>query len=184
MAVSAARRNLPGSVKHFNSPFPPPQGSAQRCARWAVLLWVLLVGTSWADKDITLGWYPQEKSLLLQLPCITPDTRRPSKLCCHQRTCREPLLLLCPQQGAFFSLTSPITALLAERNHSRRYFFWPSDVFVLIFFSFQMDPVTPQPLQAALRVPLALLLVPHAILIAPHASFSPGCLGLDLPPRG
>lgn len=65
MAVSAGRRNLPGSIKLFNSPFLPPQGSTQQCARWAVPLWVLVVGTSWADKDITLGWYPQEKSLLL-----------------------------------------------------------------------------------------------------------------------
>lgn len=45
--------------------------------------------------------------------------------------------------------------------------------YIDFFFSFQMDPVTPQPLQAALRVPLALLLVPHAILTAPCAAFSP-----------
>lgn len=94
------------------------------------------------------------------------------------------LLFLIVAHTAFSFLTSPVTALLAERDCSWRYFFWPSDGFLFLFFSFQMDPVTPQPLQAVLRVPLTLLLVPHAIVTGPCAAFSPSCLGLDLRPLG
>lgn len=56
--------------------------------------------------------------------------------------------------------------------------------FLFFSFSFQMDPVTPQPpqLQAALLTPLTLLLVPspHAVLPVPCTAALLGCLALDL----